>query len=203
MERRTYHGPATARGLAGALVTRFNVGHLVAQASGEDTHVIVQIASREIDRMGQIRAALTLNIVQEGDVLEVSLGEHQWLGPAADILQAGALALFRPLSLLAHASSIADDLQSLQLPTQVWEAVDHYVESVGASLGLSQQQSMVACPFCGVGNPVGAGQCTACAGSLASVQPKSCPKCGKISPASAAFCARCGAAMDGSAAPNG
>jgi hypothetical protein len=196
MERRTYHGPVTARGLAGALVTRFNVGHLIARASGEDDHMIVQIASREMDRLGQVRAAMTMNIIQQGDAVEVSLGEHQWLGPAADILQAGALALFSPLSLLAHASSIADDVQTLQLPTQVWEAVDHYVESVGARLGLSQQETMVACPYCGVGNPVGVGQCSACGGSLAGVQPKSCPQCGKLAPASAAFCARCGAKLD-------
>jgi predicted RNA-binding Zn-ribbon protein involved in translation (DUF1610 family) len=197
MERRTYHGPATARGLADALVTRFNVGHLIARSSGEDDHMLVQIASREMDRLGQVRAALTLNIIQHGDAVEVSLGEHQWLGPAADILQAGALAIFQPLSLLAHASSITDDLQTLQLPVQVWEAVDHYVESVGAKLGLSEQETMVACPFCGVGNPVGVGQCSACGGSLAKVQPKSCPQCGKLSPASAAFCARCGAKLDG------
>jgi hypothetical protein len=197
MERRTYHGPATARGLADALVTRFNVGRLIARSSGEDDHMLVQIASREMDRMGQVRAALTLNIIQHGDAVEVSLGEHQWLGPAADILQAGALAIFQPLSLLAHASSIADDLQTRQLPVQVWEAVDHYVESVGATLGLSEQETMVACPFCGVGNPVGVGQCSACGGSLAKVQPKSCPQCGKLSPASAAFGARCGAKLDG------
>lgn len=196
MERRTYHGPVTARGMAGALITRFNVGHLIAQASGEESHMVVQIASREMDRLGQVRAALTMNIIQQDDAVEVSLGEHQWLGPAADILQAGALAIFSPLSLLAHASSIADDVQTLQLPTQVWEAVDHYVESVGAKLGLSQQETMVACPFCGVGSPVGAGQCTSCGGSLAGVQPKSCPQCGKISPASATFCARCGAKLD-------
>jgi Double zinc ribbon len=196
MERRTYRGPITARGLAGALVTRFDVGHLIARASGEDDHTIVQIASREMDRMGQVRAALTINIVQQADVVEVSLGEHQWLGPAADILQAGALAVFSPFTLLAHASSIADDVQTLQLPTQVWEAVDHYVESVGAQLGLAEQERMVACPYCGVGNPVGVGQCSACAGSLAGVQPQACPQCGKLSPASATFCARCGTKLD-------
>lgn len=201
MERRTYHGPLTARGLAGALTTRFGVGHLIAQANGQDDHMIVQIASREMDRMGQVRAALTVDIIQQGDAVEVSLGEHQWLGPAADLLQAGALAVFRPFSLLAHASSIADDVQNLQLPSQVWEAVEHYVESVGAKLGLSEQETMVACPFCGVGNPVGVGQCSACGGSLAGVQPKSCPKCGKLSPASAAFCARCGAKLDAPASP--
>ena len=200
METRTYHGGATARGMAGALVTRFNVGHLIAQASGDDSHMIVQIASREIDRFGQVRAALTLNIIQQGDAVEVSLGQHQWLGPAADILQAGALAVFSPLSLLAHASAIADDVQSLQLPTQVWEAVDAYVQSVGAQLGLTKQETMVACPFCGVGNPVGVGQCSACGGSLAGVQPIACPKCGKVSVAGAAFCSRCGASLGASSA---
>jgi hypothetical protein len=192
MERRTYRGPITARGLAESLIVRFNAGHLIAQAGGDDEHQIVQIASREGDWGGQTRAALTINIVQQEDSVEVSLGEHQWLGPAADIVQAGVRGWFRPFSLLGEIAAVADDINTLQLPSQVWEAVDHYTESVGAQLGLAQSERLIACPFCGVGNPVGIGQCSACGGSLASAQPKSCPKCGKLSPSSAQFCSRCG-----------
>ncbi len=197
MQRRTYRGESlTAHGLAQALVTRFNVGQIMAQAQGPDDHLIVQIASRERDRGGQVRAALTISIIQVDNAVEVSLGEQQWLGPAADILQAGLRGWFRPMTLLGEIASMADDVQTLQLPDQVWEAVDHYVESVGAKLGLAEEEKMVACPFCGVGNPVGVGQCSACGGSLATVQPKACPQCGKLSPAGAAFCMRCGAKLD-------
>jgi hypothetical protein len=197
MERRTYRGPITARGLAQALVTRFNVGHLVAQASGPSDHVIVQIAARERSWGGQARAALTISIIQHEDAVEISLGEHQWLGPAAELLESGLRGWFRPLSLLGELADIAEDVKSLQLPQEVWEAVDHYVESVGARLGLAEDDRMVACPFCGVGNPVGAAQCSACGGSLVSAQPRECPSCGKLSPAGANFCSRCGAPLAG------
>lgn len=196
MQRRTYRGRITARGLAEALVTRFNVGHLVAQASGADEHMIVQIAARERDWGGQARAALTISIVQHEKAVEVSLGEHQWLGPAADLLQAGMKGWFRPLALLGELSDIADDIQTLQLPTQIWEAVEHYVESVGARLGLAEDDRMVACPFCGVGNSLGEGQCSACGGSLVDAQPRECPQCGKLSPPSARFCSRCGTSLE-------
>jgi hypothetical protein len=139
-----------------------------------------------------MRAALTVNIVQHDDAIEVSLGEHQWLGPAADLLQAGMRGWFRPFALLGEVAAIADDINTLQLPAQVWEAVEHYVESVGARLGLAEEERLVACPFCGVGNPIGEGQCSACAGSLASAQPTTCPRCGKLLPPIAQFCSRCG-----------
>src|SRR5574341_294287 len=135
MERRTYRGPVTAQGLADALVARFNAGQLMAQASGPDDQRIVQIAAREGNWGERSRAALTISIIQQDDAVEVSIGEHQWLGPAADILQAGVIGFFRPLTLLGEISEIAGDIESLQLPMQVWEAVDHYVESVGAKLG--------------------------------------------------------------------
>jgi hypothetical protein len=196
MQRRTYRGPITARGLAQALVTRFNTGHLIAQAGGDEDHVVVQIAARERSWLGQARAALTISMVQHEDAVEVALGEHQWLGPAAELLQAGLRGWFRPMTLLGELADIAEDVNTLQLPEQVWTAVDHYVESVGARLGLAEEDRMVACPFCGVGNPVGAGQCSACGGSLVSAQPRACPACGKLMPSSAAFCSRCGARLE-------
>ncbi len=196
METRTYHGPVTVKGLADALVMVFNQGHLVAQASGDDSHMIVQIASREMDRAGQVRAALTVNILKQEGALEVSLGEHQWLGAAADLVQAGLLGWFRPFSLLGSANSMADDLKTLTLPDEVWQAIDMHVKEAGATLGLQSQLNMVACPFCGVGNPVGAGQCSACGGSLVKAQPKSCGRCGKLMPGSATFCSRCGMQLD-------
>src|SRR5574341_973192 len=91
MERRTYRGPVTAQGLADALVARFNAGQLMAQASGPDDQRIVQIAAREGNWGERSRAALTISIIQQDDAVEVSIGEHQWLGPAADILQAGVM----------------------------------------------------------------------------------------------------------------
>ncbi len=195
MQRRTYRGPITASGLAEALVNRFNTGHLVARASGPDEHVVVQIVARERDWGRRPRSALTISIVQNAEAVEVSLGEHQWLGPAADLLQSGLRGWLQPLSLVGELAEMADDINTLQLPTQVWEAVDHYVESVGARLGLAEHERLVACPYCGVGNPVGSGQCSACGAGLAEVQPQACPACGKLMPSTAAFCSRCGTSL--------
>jgi ribosomal protein L40E len=193
VEQRTYRGPITARGLAQALVMRFNAGHLTAQSAGTDDQMIVQIAARERDWGSDTRPVLTITIVQHEEAVDVTIGEQQWLGPAADLLQAGVKGWLNPLSLIGELSEIAEDIQTLQLPQQVWETVDQYARSAGARLGLAEEDRLVACPFCGIGNPVGAGQCKACGGSLVSVQPKACPKCGQLSPPTAVFCNRCGA----------
>ncbi len=192
MQRRTYRGQITAKGLAQALVNRFNAGHLEARAAGQPDHLYVQIVARERDWRGQARAALTVSIIQAEDVVEVSIGEHQWLGSAADLLESGFKAWMHPISLFGELAEIADDVKTLQLPQEVWEAVEHYVESVGARLGLAEEDRVVACPFCGVGNPIGEGQCSACGGSLVEAQPKACPNCGKLSQPTALFCSRCG-----------
>lgn len=192
MEQRTYRGPITARGLAQALMMRFNAGHLIAQSAGTDEHMIVQIAARERDWGDRARPVLTISIVQHEQAVDVTIGEQQWLGPAADLLQAGVKGWLSPLSLISEISEIAEDIQTLQLPQQVWETIEQYARSAGARLGLAEEDQIVACPFCGIGNPVGVGQCKSCGGSLASVQPKACPKCGQLSPRTAVFCSRCG-----------
>lgn len=80
----------------------------------------------------------------------------------------------------------------LTLDDGVWEAVEHYCDSVGARLGLAEKHLVVACPYCGVGNAVGEGKRSACGGSLAQVQPVACPKCGFALPKGSRFCSRCG-----------
>lgn len=196
MQRRTFRGSITAKGLAQALITRFNTGHLEALANGAEDHVVVQIVARDRRWRQSGRAALTISIIQQNEAVEVSLGEHQWLGPAADLLQTGLRGWFRPMTLLGELTDIADDLHTLQLPEQVWEAVEHYAESVNAKLGLAEEDRLVACPYCGVGNPVGEGQCSACGAGLSEVQPIACPSCGKISPRSARYCSRCGTVLN-------
>ncbi|MEE8392425.1 MAG: zinc ribbon domain-containing protein [Anaerolineae bacterium] len=87
----------------------------------------------------------------------------------------------------------------LTLPDQIWDAVEHYRDSVGARLELSEKQLVVMCPYCRVGNPVGEGICSACGRSLAEEQPVACPQCGFIAPnRDAQFCSRCGEKLAGS-----
>ena len=192
MEQRTYRGEIDPEGLADALMARFNHGDLMAQrVQGQEGHLMVQIATREWG-WGAARSALSVGIAPVEGGVRVSVGEQRWLDAVASLAITGLGALVRPLSLLGRIDDIARDVGKLTLPDQVWKAVEHYVESVGAKLGLSEKQIVVACPYCGVGNPMGVGTCSACGGSLADSQPRVCGECGFISPPDARFCSRCG-----------
>ena len=192
MEQRTYRGDIDPGGLADALLARFNHGDLMAQkVIGEEGHIIVQIAAREWG-WGAARSALTVGIAPVEAGVRVTLGQQRWLDAAASLAITGLGALLNPLSLLGRIDDIARDVGKLTLPDQVWDAVEHYCESVGAKLGLAEKQLVVTCMYCGVGNPVGAGKCSACGGSLAEVQPVACPKCGFVMSKDARFCSRCG-----------
>jgi DNA-directed RNA polymerase subunit RPC12/RpoP len=195
MEQRTYRGDIDVEGLAGALMTRFNHGDLMAQTvRGQEGHLMVQIATRQWG-WGAARSALSVGIAPVEGGVRVTVGEQRWLDAAASLAITGLGALVRPLSLLGRIDDIARDVGKLTLPDQLWKAVEHYVDSVGAKLGMSEKQVVVGCPYCGVGNPIGVGVCSACGGSLADVQPVACPECGFISAPEASFCSRCGARL--------
>lgn len=202
MEQRSYRGEIRPEELADALVAQFNRGDLMAQRVGHGDHVLVQIASRDWE-WGGPRSALTVGIARTEGGVEVSLGQQRWLGAVADLAQTGLLALVNPLSLLTRIDDIARSISGLTLPQQVWEAIDHFCRSAGATLGLRAEETTVACPYCGVGNPIGAPKCSACGAPLGEVQPFSCPKCGRVMPADARFCSRCGAKLTGSDKPTG
>jgi len=192
MEQRTYRGGIEPNGLADALVARFNHGDLMAQkVVGPDGHVMVQIATRDWG-WGAARSALSVGIAPVEGGIRVTVGQQRWLDAAASLAITGLSALFNPLSLLGRIDDIARDVGKLTLDDQVWEAVEHYRESVGARLGLAEKQLVVTCAYCGVANPVGAATCSACGGSLAEVQPVACPRCGFVVPRYARFCSRCG-----------
>ena len=195
MEQRTYRGDIEPGGLADTLVARFNHGDLMAQkVLGQDGHVLVQIATRDWG-WGAARSALSVGVAPVEGGVRVTLGQQQWMDAAASLAITGLGALVNPLSLLGRIDDLARDVGKLTLPQKVWEAVEYYVDSVGAKLGMSEKQIVVTCPYCGVGNPIGVGVCSACGGSLAEAQPIACPKCGFISPNDARFCSRCGAAL--------
>jgi predicted RNA-binding Zn-ribbon protein involved in translation (DUF1610 family) len=155
---------------------------------------MVQIATRDWG-WGAARSALSIGIAPVDGGVRVTLGQQQWLDAVASLAVTGLGMLVNPLFLLQRIDDIARDVGKLTLPDRVWDAVEHYVDSVGAKLGMSEKQLMVTCPYCGVGNPIGVGRCSACGGSLADVQPVACPDCGFISQKDARFCSRCGAKL--------
>ncbi len=194
MERRTYRGKIEPEGLADALVVQFNHRDLKAQRVGRGDHVLVQIATRDWG-WGGPQSALTVGIARIEGGIEVSLGQERWLGAVADLAQTGLMALVNPISLIGRMDDIARSVSGLTLPQRVWEAVEHYCESVGASLGLTADETVVSCPYCGVGNPIGAPKCSACGAPLGEAQPVSCPRCGRLTNREARFCTRCGTAL--------
>ncbi|MBN1954030.1 MAG: zinc ribbon domain-containing protein [Anaerolineae bacterium] len=194
MEQRTYRGNIDSQELADALVTQFNGGDLKAQRVGQKDHVLVQIASRDW-ALGGPQTALTVGIARVEGGVDVSLGQERWLGAVADLAQTGLMALVNPISLIGRIDDIARSISGLTLPQKVWEAVEHYCNSVGASLGLATEQTMVTCPYCGVANPIGAPKCSACGAPLGDAQPVSCPRCGLLVSRDASYCGRCGASL--------
>ncbi|MCA1554083.1 MAG: zinc ribbon domain-containing protein [Chloroflexi bacterium] len=158
---------------------------------GSGERVLVQIASREWNGSGG-QAALTATIAEVADGVSVSLGQHTWLGAAANLVQTGFMVLFNPISLISYLDDIAHDVSGLSLPSQVWEAVDKYCRSAGAALTISERLRAVACAYCGVANSVGTGTCSACGAPLGAVQPRVCTRCGNVLRGSSKFCDNCG-----------
>jgi DNA-directed RNA polymerase subunit RPC12/RpoP len=200
MEQRTYRGDIDPEQFADALVAQFDGGDLKAQKVGRENHVLVQIASRDW-ALGGPQTALTVGLARVEGGVEVSLGQQRWLGAVADLAQTGLMALINPLSLLHRIDDIARSVSGLTLPQRVWEAVEHYCQSVGASLGLTAEMTMIACPYCGVGNQIGAPKCSACGAPLGEEQPVSCPRCGLLMEPGAHFCSRCGTELSRSQQP--
>ena len=193
MEQRTYHGDLKPDELANLLMAQFNQGSFAAQRYNQGDRVMVQVGTR--DNRGRVENALAVTISKTPDGVNVSVGEQQWLGAAADLAQAGLGALFNPLSLLGNLGEIVSDVSSFSLPQQIWQAVDKYSRSVGAGLGGDPAKLAVACPYCGVANSPGAPTCTGCGAPLGEAQPVYCPQCGQAEPHGRKFCARCGAKL--------
>jgi len=200
MEQRIYRGEINPQALADALVLQFNRGDLMAQRIGAGDQVLVQIATRNWD-WGGPQSALTLGISRVEGGVRVMMGQQQWLGALADLAQTGLMALIHPLSLITRIDDIVRSVSGLTLPQRVWQAVEHYCESVGARPGEMVEEETVVCAYCGVANPLNAAKCSACGAPLADARPVTCPRCGKRSPASARFCSSCGAPLQASGTP--
>jgi hypothetical protein len=190
MEQRTYHGKVTPRDIANVLVSRFTSDDLSAVATGDAEKIIVNISSAGYQGG---RTALAVGLSPASNGVLVTVGDHNLLGLAADLVQTGLGAWRNPLALIGEIDDVARNMEKLNLPAQVWEAVDHYCQSMGA--GLTPEPTTVTCPYCGVLGPIGAGTCAACGAPLGRAQPVTCPKCGKLLPADLDYCTRCGSPL--------
>ncbi len=191
MAERKFRGNITPGDLAEALVTQFNRGDYRAHKVGRGTQAVVQISTNRRIR-GEPDTAITVTIAPTEEGVKVDMGEPQWLEVAADLVQTGLGALINPWSLVHRVDDVARNVQDLNLPQQIWTAVEQYVKTVGTRPALPPEPTMVTCPYCRTGNQIGEGRCVACGAPLGDVQPVRCPSCGRLLAAGTAQCPQCG-----------
>jgi len=171
MESRTFHKPVTAAGLVAALAAHFDEGHITTRVQVvSPTYSVVHIDTIEMDRGGRRRTALSINVVQKDEFVEVSFDEQDVLGPAGDLLGVGLRALRNPLTAIGRLADVADDLETLSISESVWKAVEHYAANAREPEG---PRDIVICPYCMTANKVGVLKCPACGAPLGDVQPRS------------------------------
>jgi len=194
MEPRIYHGDITPEDFARALEAKFNYGNLRAQQLGSGDKMVVQITTSQMARSGGNTAlSVILNKVEDG--VAVTIGSQAWLGVAASLGQTALAALRNPFNLLGRLDDLAQDIESLQLSEQVWEAVEAIAHQAAASTELSQRLRRMVCEYCLTANPVGEPSCIACGAPLGEVQPRTCLNCGFVVRSNETVCPNCKRAL--------
>lgn len=190
-EPRIYHGDLKPNDIARVLVAKFNRGNLRVQQVGDEEKTVVQIASREM-RVSGGQTALTVAINKVEDGVAVQLGSQAWIGVAASLGQTAMAALINPWNLLGRLDDIAQDIENIKLPDDVWQAVEEAAVAAGASLELSERLRRVVCAYCNTPNPVGEAACIACGAPLGDAQPRTCRNCGFVLRSGEGVCPNCG-----------
>lgn len=177
MNRRFFHGKITPADVAQTLLAEFNRTNIAARTFGTDDKMFVQIGTRPGALSGG-QTALTVSIEGAPDGVMIEVGQQAWMGTAASLGWSALTALRNPLSLLSRIDDIAQDLENLQLPENIWKTVERAAQAAGASHELSERLKRVACSYCHAANPVGEATCLACGAPLGKAQPKTCRDCG-------------------------
>ena len=179
MRRRFFHGKIAPVDVAQTLLAEFNRTNIQARTFGTNEKMFVQIGTRPGALSGG-QTALTVAIEDAPDGVMIELGEQAWMGTAASLGWSALTALKNPLSLLSRIDDIAQDLENLQLPENIWKAVERAAQAAGASHELSERFKRVTCDYCGAASPVGDPTCLACGAPLGRSQPTSCRHCGFV-----------------------
>lgn len=194
MEQKIYHGTITPEEVASILDAQFNRGAFKIMRQGSNDQLAVQIANNETTSGG--KTALTVVIQKIEDGVSIKIGQQALFGVAASLGFSIFTALRNPWNLLGRLDDIATDIESLNLSQQVWDTIDSYTRSVGASQEISERLRRLECDYCGSANPVGESNCVACGAPLGRLQPKACGNCGYVFKADERFCPNCGAAVN-------
>jgi len=144
VEQRIYHGNVPPEDLADHLVQQFDPKpDLQAQKLGEGDSLLVQIGRG--DEPAKVRHAVTVAITRAADGapgLALTMGQQQWFTPA----MAGFTAMMglisfmvTPWALFALVWPVSDMIGSATLPGDIWNSIDLYMASRGATRGPDQQ----------------------------------------------------------------
>lgn len=191
MKRRFFHGNIAPADVAQVLLAQFNRTNLHAQTFGSSDKLFVQIGTRPNAPSGG-QTALTVSIESAPDGVMIEMGQQAWMGTAASLGWSALTALRNPLTLLGRLDDIAQDLENLQLPDNIWKAVEAAAQAAGALHELSERLKRVTCAYCGAATPVGAPTCLACGAPLGNSQPATCRNCGFVILRGETTCPNCG-----------
>jgi len=194
MEPRIFHGDLTPKDVARALLARFNRGNLRAQQIGDREQIAVQIGTRDRPMSGG-QTALTVNIQKARDGVTVQIGQQSWMGVAASLGQTAMATLLNPWSLLGRLDDLAQDIENMNLSTEVWETIEQAAQTAGATFELSERLRRLVCAYCNTPNPVGEPSCVACGAPLGDVQPRTCSNCGFVVKSNETYCPNCKATL--------
>ena len=191
MEPKVFHGDLSPQEIGRALIAKFNRGNLMARQYGERDKVIVQIASHQFASSGG-QTALTVNLDKVEDGVAIQIGKQAWLGVVAS-LGTTVLSVWRnPFNLLQRLDDVAQDIENIQLTTDIWETVEEVARLKGATFELSERLRRLTCEYCLTANPVGESNCIACGAPLGLVQPTTCKNCGYVVSTQESICPNCG-----------
>jgi hypothetical protein len=144
MDQRVYHGDVAPGDLADYLVQQFDPReNLQAQKIGEGDSLLVQIGRG--DQPKDLRDAVSVAITRAPDGapgIVVTLGQQQWLSPTMATYAAsmGLISvLVTPWALFALLWPLSQVIGSRTLPGEIWDAIDVYLASRGATRGEERQ----------------------------------------------------------------
>ncbi|GAC1639223.1 MAG: hypothetical protein NVS4B8_05880 [Herpetosiphon sp.] len=203
MEQKLYPGQVTPEGMAQALLDVWDRDDTIAQALGVGDRVVVQIGQRRGGLFSdEPRQALTVDLERVAEGVHVTMGQQRWIKENNVQIFAGGLIGFLPFFFafpLGHLFG-RDESIDQSFPARIWQSLDQYVTAQGVSgpaTGPTRRLATLPCPECGVGNPLGVEQCSACGAQL--VASPQCATCGITNPPGARFCNHCGAVLNATA----
>lgn len=163
--------------------------HMEVQSSPTTDGYVLQ-ASQPQDGWKTIsgtRLAVTVQLVQMGDNINVIIGEGTW----SDKIGAGAVGWFVAWPLAVSAGIGA--ARQKKLPDEIFAMVEKIIMLGGQQIavtgaGMALKAGEIACPSCKAINSIDSKFCNQCGAILSNA----CPSCGADIPSGSKFCPKCG-----------